>query len=204
MLGEESSKIRESFIRVIPLILLSLSVLLFSQDILRIGIFLWGLFLQRFGAQTLTLSADDIHLLLVAGYKVFLGFGVFFLVWLFLISSQALLPVHTFDEKLQTASRLIDFILLGHGPAVFVKDGKLKAEAEELFRYGPGVAIIDFNSALVLERVVGVPGCLYSIIRAVIRFLLTAFLGIQPKKHDAVRVCGPGLTFINAGEKSRE
>ncbi len=69
---------------------------------------------------------------------------------------------------------------------------------QELRRVLPGVAVIDFNSALVLEPVNSAPGCLSAILSAP-RFVLD-LLGLLPagwqEPAQAVRVRGPGLTFI--------
>jgi hypothetical protein len=74
---------------------------------------------------------------------------------------------------------VILFIFNRHGPAVFVSDGKLKADAEELRRYGSGVAVVDFNSAMVLEAI-SLP---------------------KTSTKPSVRICGPGLTFIRPNER---
>ena len=125
-------------------------------------------------------------------------FLFFFLTCLFIMSTQALLPVNSLQEVLQTAFQFLVFMLGLHGPAVLIKDGKVYAEAAELRRVLPGVAVIDFNSALVLEPVNSAPGCLSAILSAP-RFVLD-LLGLLPagwqEPAQAVRVRGPGLTFI--------
>lgn len=56
-------------------------------------------------------------------FNCFFGFGLVFVLWLFLISAQALLPVNNLQEVYRTAWHLWLFITHQHGPAVFVKDG---------------------------------------------------------------------------------
>ncbi len=135
-------------------------------------------------------------------------FSLFLIVWGFLISSQALLPVSNWKEILQTWDHLVLFFLGAHGPAIFIKDGKLKATAEELRRPVEGVAVIDFNSGMVLEQVAYSPGCLSAGVAALSS--LTALLGLseppaKTKKKDTpdkpIRICGPGLVFLASDER---
>ena len=70
------------------------------------------------------------------------------------VVSQFVLPVQTRQERRRVFGRLLLHIRGKHGPAVFVKDGKLVGSHQELEnkRKGPGVALIDSASAIALEK----------------------------------------------------
>ncbi len=204
MFDEEiSRKRRRNFIRTLPLIPFILFLVLFRKDVGVTLSFFWHILLLYVGIPMPPLTLERLFSLLVVGFNLLIGFFVFFIIWLFLISKQALLPVSSFGETIQTAALLVFYILRAHGPAVFVKDGKLRAHAEELRRNFPGVAVIDSNSALVLEQVSWAPRFLASIIDFM--FNLTTWIVDTISLHQAprhpVRVCGPGITFIRYDER---
>lgn len=68
--------------------------------------------------------------------------------------SQFVLPVQTRAERRRVLNRLKLHATGRHGPALFVKDGRLIASHEERqhLTKGPGVALIDAVSALALEK----------------------------------------------------
>ncbi len=86
-----------------------------------------------------------------------LGFVFVFIIWLWLTSSQAILPVENITETFKTFVHQLLFILGRHGQAVFVREGKIHSSAEELNKPRPGVVVVDFNSAVVIERMMGPP-----------------------------------------------
>ena len=71
--------------------------------------------------------------------------------WLVLLS-RFILPIRTRQDWRKAYSRLWASLWGKHGPAVLVKGGKLVSNPRELERFGRGVARLDFNSAIVLER----------------------------------------------------
>lgn len=86
----------------------------------------------------------------------YIGFGllVFFVVsftWL-LLFSRFVLPIQGAKAWRQAFARLWLSLWGSHGPAVLIKGGKLFSSRSELDRVGRGVARLDFNSAVVLER----------------------------------------------------
>lgn len=113
--------------------------------------------------------------------------------------SQVILPVYSGAGRRQVAERLSGFITGMKTPVVFVRLGKLTRELPDAGRVRGGVAIIDLNSAIVLEK------------------QLTPFLtNIQGKAGDKqtgsnvraatrsiVRVAGPGVNFIDWNERLR-
>jgi hypothetical protein len=133
-------------------------------------------------------------------YVALFGFGAFFLVWLYLFAAQAWLPVHNFEEIREAASHFILFIQNKHGPTVFIRDGKLNATLDELRRNKPGVLVIDYTSAVALERVVSRPdwkGPLTDLFKDV--FLIPR----RGNRYERTRVCGPGITFTRGSERIR-
>jgi hypothetical protein len=132
-------------------------------------------------------------------YNLAIGFLGVFLLWLVLLANQAVLPVEGFVETYRTAWHLLLFMLRLHGPAVFVKDGQNNSTKEDE-RKGPGVAVVDFNSAIVLEERVPPPG-FGRLIDGVVHTLLT-MLGLA-EQHQSPRAAGPGIVFMTKHEKIR-
>jgi hypothetical protein len=133
-------------------------------------------------------------------FNGFIGFGLVFLLWLILISGQALLPVNNLQEVYRTAWHLWLFIIRRHGPAVFVKDGNMIATHQDAERQGHGVVVIDFNSAVVLEERDAPPGL--SRMAALSELSLLNILGlsdppISPRAH------GSGIVFTRPNERVR-
>jgi regulator of protease activity HflC (stomatin/prohibitin superfamily) len=79
------------------------------------------------------------------------AFGMMFLITLAL-ASQFVLPVRTVKERQAAYERLLAYTSGLHGPVVFVRDGQLIGNEEELKRKGVGVILVDGSSAVVLER----------------------------------------------------
>jgi hypothetical protein len=138
--------------------------------------------------------------------KIFynLLWGVLFtgLFWIVLVSQQAILPVRpwNFPEVLRAGWHLILWILQQHGQAIFVRDGKSNFTERDAEREGPGVVVVDFNSAVVLETQISALGLSrrYS-------GLLQAFsllLGLS-EKPESPRVRGAGIVFTLPRERIR-
>ncbi len=90
------------------------------------------------------------------------------------LASQFVLPARTANERWQSLSRLVSFVLRQHGPISSVENGRLGPVRGE-DRAGPGVLFVDPASAAVL--------------RTPTRF---------------TRAVGPGLTFTAPGERVAE
>lgn len=75
--------------------------------------------------------------------------GLFF--WLFFFS-QFVLPVRKLDDRWRIYQRLLLYIQGGHGPAIFIENGKIRQRKGEIKREGPGVVILDSASAAVLRK----------------------------------------------------
>jgi len=87
------------------------------------------------------------------------------------LASQFVLPVRSMQERIEAMNRMFGYVSGGHGPIVFVRDGQLMGNAEELKRKGEGVILLDGFSAVLLEK----GGC-YS------------------------RAAGPGIVYTQKGE----
>lgn len=204
MIDDDSSiKKKRNFIRAIPLFPFFFFIILFWKHIWETIGFFFRFLLNVVGFPINVFTPDTLYSLIIVGFNVFFGFFFLFLIWLALTSRQALLPVSSIRETIQTAIQLIFFIFNLHGPAVFVKDGKLKADAEELHRRGAGVAVVDFNSAIVLEQFNWAPKYIATILGVLLDVIewFLAVLGIRRPPRDPVRVCGPGLIFIKSDER---
>lgn len=135
-------------------------------------------------------------------YNLFLG--VFFtgLFWIFMVSQQATLPVRAWNlrEVVRAAWHLILWILRQHGQAIFVRDGKSNFNEEDARREGPGVVVVDYNSAIVLETQISALGMSrrYSVVLQAISRLL----GLS-EKPESPRVRGAGITFTLPRERIR-
>ena len=188
------------FALVFPLLLFLIS---FWSDISRTLAYFWSVFYWLLFGRDQALPLPDpnvVRSMAVVGFTTLVGYGGTFLVWLILSSMQALLPVESLDEILSTASHQISYLLGEHGPAMFVQEGKMEFTSEELKRTGAGVIVVNFNSALVLESMVGHTGCL-SMPAVVINRLLGALFKSAPAPTS--RVCGPGIAFTAPNERIR-
>ena len=198
-LGEENTKTRKRITRGIAAVLVVLVLVTFNKEI---GIFLQTLFLAAYA-----ILNGDLHLLnsiqpstrTSVGLVLFnciVGFGFVFLTWMVLLAGQAILPIQGFLDTYRTAWHFLLYLMRKHGFAVFVKDGKVLTTKED-DREGPGVAVVDFNSAIVLEEKVPPPGIgrlFYSIAHAILVGLGLADNVLTP------RAAGPGIAFTRRGE----
>ncbi len=82
------------------------------------------------------------------GLLVFIFVSIFWLI----MFARFVLPIQTINDWRKAISRLWKSLWGSDGPAVLVKGGQLVSKPEKLERLGRGVARVDFNSAIVLER----------------------------------------------------
>ena len=185
---EASTKRRRLIIGGTVFVLALLFVISFGHELLD---FL-SIFVGSPGGLTETRWESTVKL----GYQL-LEFLVFFGFWVVLVSQQALLPVATARERLRVAFQFLVFILGQHGQAVFVKDGRvLSTKADN--RDGPGVAVVDFNSAIVLEERLPPPGIGSGFDSLMHRLMWT--LGLADRA-ESPRVMGPGIVFMRPRER---
>jgi hypothetical protein len=115
-----------------------------------------------------------------------------------LIISQIVLPVQTRGERRASFDHFMNYVSGNAGPIIFVKDGQMVGRKEELKRYGHGVALVDPVSAIVFERAAAYKSW----------FPATSHDNIgntTPRPgHEGpplVRAAGPGIVFIQPGER---
>jgi len=70
------------------------------------------------------------------------------LVWLAFFA-QFVLPVRTFRERQKIFDRLLTYLSGGHGPAIFIENGRIRESHGEKKKKGPGVLWLDSASAAV-------------------------------------------------------
>lgn len=75
-------------------------------------------------------------------------FGIVF--WL-IFFSQFVLPVRTIEQRFAVIDRMMTYFSGGHGPAIFIENGNIRARQEERQRHGPGVVWLDNASAAILR-----------------------------------------------------
>ena len=63
--------------------------------------------------------------------------------------AQFMLPIHQRGDRRKVVSRLWLHVMGGHGPAIFVKNGRLVESKDESKKKGPGVLWLDTASAVV-------------------------------------------------------
>lgn len=183
---------------VLPLLFYVLS---FWGEITRTLGYFWRWFTFMFGYPAPVLNPALSRDLQVTFFTLFIGFLLPFFLWLLLTSFQAILPVEDLFEVFQTMEHQLFYISGMHGQAVFIKDGVKLATAEEVNRVGPGVLVVDFNSAVVLERLVGPPT---SIVRPLVDLFRRMAQATGVTRHyGAPIVHGPGLIFTLPYERIR-
>jgi hypothetical protein len=92
-------------------------------------------------------------------------------------------------------TRLLASIRGKHGPVVFIQEGKIVHRPGELDRPGPGVARVDLNSAIVLEK--------RALMQPRYRRLYTKYVRREQRRGRTVsraRVEAPGVVFIEPYE----
>jgi len=137
----------------------------------------------------------------------FLSFLPICILWIILLAFQSLLPITNLFENpgrcllevYRTAWHLLLYMFHMHGPAIFVKDGIANSTPEDEKREKwPGVVVVDFNSAVVLEERNPPPGLELLFIRLIMFILENLRLCDRP---DQPRSNGIGALPPNQGEQ---
>lgn len=176
-------------------------IIAFWREIIGVLSLFWTLFATiflRFPFEGV--DPGVVHSFNVILFNLVIGFGLVFVLWLFLISAQALLPVSNLLEIYRTMWHLWLYITRRHGQAVHVRDGEANATKEDENRRGHGVIVVDFNSAVVLEERDVSPGLTRLFFNSGLRLLHLLSLSDPP---ISPRVCGPGIVFTRPGERIR-
>ena len=99
-----------------------------------------------------------------------LVFPLLLVLWIAFFA-QFVLPVRTFRDRQRIFDRLITYLFGGHGPALFIENGKIKEHTGERLKRGPGVLWLDSASGAVTRSAVSI-----------------------------MQTLGPGVHFIRFGE----
>jgi hypothetical protein len=110
---------------------------IFSWSVIGGGFYLWQI--RKMGG-----IATNLIFIMVDAVIFFIGL----LVWLAFFA-QFVLPVRTFRERQNIFDRLLTYLSGGHGPAIFIHDGKPIERLGEEKKRGPGVLWLDSASAAV-------------------------------------------------------
>lgn len=122
-------------------------------------------------------------------------------IWIALLG-QFVLPTRDLSSQYALFRRLLGYITGSHGMAIHVKEGKVIQKPGETNKKGPGIAIVDSSSAIVLEKRAGkIPKERQSITKKLIGNSNDKKLINTSLHKEKVRVEGPGIVFI--GQESR-
>ncbi len=111
-------------------------------------------------------QSDLLYILLDLGCL----FPALLVVWIAFFA-QFVLPVRTLRDRQKIFEHLITYLSGGHGPALFIENGKVREHAGEQLKKGPGVVWLDSASAAVTRTAVKIK-----------------------------QTMGPGVYFMNSGE----
>lgn len=201
---------------MLPAGFLLLFTVFFAREVYAVLFLIFNIFYTAAGGKPFPPPPDLIESTLIILFNCLGGFLLVALIWLGLVSAQALLPVissyefwddlrqfnalQRFQEVYRTAFHLFLYVFRRHGMAVFVRDGQIIASVGELEREGTGVVVVDYNSAVVLEEGVPPP----SLIRVFWRIIeiLLIMVGLRDR-YESPRVRGAGITFTRPRERIR-
>lgn len=132
---------------------------------------------------------------------IFYAFTFFLSVFIF---AQLVLPVHNSDERWKANKSFLKFLFGWHGLAVFVKEGKIIEGQDESEEASGGVVLVDLSSAVALSqqnntKSWNIADGLDDEDRANEKDY--HWLGKGKKHEPFVDVKGPGLTFLDKGQK---
>ena len=182
-------------------VLVLLFIVSFWNEIIQSFQFLWGLI--TFALLPNSMVSPPVSgswSVAVVCFNVLFGFGLVFAGWLFLLSRQAVLPVNSFLDVWRTTWHLFLYTLRLHGPAIFVKDGKALVTREDERRVGPGVVVVDFNSAVVLEEMI-LPSGFFAVLKVFSRSCF--WCCVLTDRFELPRARGCGVIFTRPAERIR-
>lgn len=199
-LGERNIRRRRQIIGAIFGFLALLFVVYFRWEIRDVLTLFWEFVKAILRRKAMRLPTDvELESLGKVAFTLLVGYVSLFYFWMTDISRQALLPAMNFREIYRTGFHFWLHTLGLHGPAVLIKDGKILQTKEDT-RKGPGVVVVDFNSAVVLEDEVPPPG-LQRVIDNMVHILLRTLGLADPIRTPQAR--GAGIVFIRRRERIR-
>ena len=108
-----------------------------------------------YGIQILRMGGINLNSLKEIAFDLVCVFPLLLILWMAFFA-QFVLPVRTFRDRQRIFDRLITYLLGGHGPALFVENGKIKEHSGERLKRGPGVVWLDSASAAVTRSAVAI------------------------------------------------
>ena len=161
--------------------------------VLRVLLAIIQMLLQR---PVNVLPADTPKALIVLGINLFVFLGCYFIIlkWV----SLFVLPAQNPHESQKVYERLTEYVFGLHGPAVFVKNGELITRKDEEYKDEgiksrfASLALVDLASTIVLER---------RSLPAIIN--LSEDTDSTGGQTQLIRVLGPGIGFLQPGERIR-
>lgn len=150
----------------------------------------------------LPLQIEEQQALIIVFYGI-LGNFVLFNCFLFMFS-QFTLPVQGFDQRIRVFLHLWLYLFRLHGAAIFVKEGKVVSSTDETDKTLPGVALVDLNSAIAIEKLWVQSG--WDIENDDDLAIAVAVNKQMRQKsftenNATVRVAGPGVSFMSGDER---
>lgn len=199
-LGEPDTKRQRRIVLGIAAFFVLLIFFAFNKELINVMQLGWAR-LKTLIQVPLNVPEEYIHSEIIMLYN---GWGAFFvsLIWIVLVSQQTILPVRAFNfqEVFRTAWHLILWMIRQHGQAIFVRDGKSNSTEADVKREGPGVIVVDYNSAVVLETRISTPGLSRPF--SSLLLALSGMLGLS-EKPQSPRTRGAGITFTHPRERIR-
>src|ERR1041385_5098710 len=107
-----------------------------------------------YGLQILRMGGIRANLLEIA-FDLACVFPLLLVLWMAFFA-QFVLPVRTFRDRQRIFDRLVTYLFGGHGPALFIENGKIKEHTGERLKRGPGVLWLDSASGAVTRSAVAI------------------------------------------------
>lgn len=187
---------------VVPLLFLLLWVLAFWHELEFVGTWVRDGFRLSSDPEVFPAERDQLQIAALAVVSLIL----YFLLAIF-VTSQFVLPLQAWGDRLRVFKRLLYYFLGVHGPAAAVQEGEQVANPEELRSSRPGVIFVDLASAVVLERqtyILRTQGRRNSPLARLVRLFSRRQRRISTAAATPnARAAGPGIVFTQAGERLR-
>jgi len=113
-----------------------------------------AILLVVYGWQIFRMGGIRANLLEIA-FDLACVFPLLLILWMAFFA-QFVLPVRTFRDRQRIFDRLITYLFGGHGPALFIENGKIKEHIGERMKRGPGVLWLDSASGAVTRSAVAI------------------------------------------------
>lgn len=192
------------WLRLVAISGLVVFIILFRTEFSIVIQFFYDVLMNLPGLQLPQLpQGKDLQAFMIVFYGIFGNF-VLFNCFLFLFS-QFILPVQGLNQRTKAFLHLWLYLLGLHGAAIFVKEGKVVSSADETKKTLPGVALVDLNSAIAIEKLWVQSGWEDMENDEDVAFSVAVNKQIRQKSftesNATVRVAGPGVSFMSGDER---